>query len=118
LKLLEPLYLALKVEVFKSTYLQVDETPIPVLDKQKKAVAATDKARQDYHWPAPRWVYYTPENKLVLFDYQKGRNREGFKQLLKDYQRYLQTDGYQAYDQFEEREDIVLVGCLSAVVGQ
>lgn len=100
--LLEPLYLALKFEVLKSTYLQADETPIPVLDKQKK------KTHQGYHW-----VYYTPESKLVLFDYQKGRNREGPKQLLKDYQGYLQTDGYQAYDQFEASDDIVLVGCLA-----
>lgn len=105
--LLEPLYLALKFEVLQSTYLQADETPIPVLDKQKK------KTHQGYHWPTPRWVYYTPEKKLVLFDYQKGRNREGPKQLLKDYQGYLQTDGYQAYNQFEDREDIVLVGCLA-----
>jgi transposase len=101
--LLEPLYLALKFEVLQSTYLQADETPIPVLDKQKKS-----KTHQGYHW-----VYYAPEIKLVLFDYQKGRNREGPKQLLKNYQGYLQTDGYQAYDQFEDREDIVLVGCLA-----
>lgn len=100
--LLEPLYLALKFEVLKSTYLQVNETPIPVLDKQKK------KTHQGYHW-----VYHAPEKKLVLFDYQKGRNREGPKQLLKNYQGYLQTDGYQAYDQFEDRENIVLVGCLA-----
>jgi len=101
--LLEPLYLALKFEVLKSTYLQVDETPIPVLDKQKKG-----KTHQGYHW-----VYYSPEEKLVLFDYQKGRSREGPKQLLKDYQGYLQTDGYQAYDQFEDKDNIVLVGCLA-----
>lgn len=101
--LLEPLYLALRFEVLKSTYLQGDETPIPVLDKLKKG-----KTHQGYHW-----VYYSPEEKLVLFDYQKGRSREGPKQLLKDYQGYLQTDGYQAYDQFEDREGIVLVGCLA-----
>lgn len=101
--LLEPLYLALKFEVLKSTYLQVDETPIPVLDKQKKG-----KTHQGYHW-----VYHTPEKKLVLFDYQKGRNREGPKQLLKNYQGYLQTDGYQAYDQFEDWKNIVLVGCMA-----
>ncbi|MDF9799228.1 transposase [Catalinimonas alkaloidigena] len=100
--LLEPLYLALKFEVLKSTYLQADETPIPVLDKQKK------KTHQGYHW-----VYHAPEKKLVLFDYQKGRNREGPKQMLKDYQGYLQTDGYQAYEQFEDRENIILVGCLA-----
>ncbi|MEQ9385135.1 MAG: IS66 family transposase [Imperialibacter sp.] len=106
--LLEPLYLALKFVALKATYLQVDETPIPVLDGQKKAAAAAGKTHQGYHW-----VYYSPEEKLVLFDYQKGRNREGPKQLLENYQGYLQTDGYQAYDQFEDRENIVLVGCLA-----
>ena len=45
--------------------------------------------------------------------YQKGRSREGPKQLLKDYQGYLQTDGYQTHDQFENRDDIVQVGCLA-----
>jgi len=33
--------------------------------------------------------------------------------MLKDYQGYLQTDGYQAYEQFEDRDDIALVGCLA-----
>jgi hypothetical protein len=60
--------------------------PIPVLDKQKKG-----KTHQGYHW-----VYYSPEEQLVLFDYQKGRSREDPKELLKGYQGYLQTDGYQA----------------------
>lgn len=101
--LLEPLYLALKFEALKATYLQADETPIPVLDKHKKG-----KTHQGY-----QWVYYSPEEKLVLFDYRKSRNREGPKQLLKNYQGYLQTDGYQAYDQFENRQDMVLVGCLA-----
>lgn len=35
-QLLEPLYLALQFEVLQATYLQADETPIPVLDSQKK----------------------------------------------------------------------------------
>jgi hypothetical protein len=58
-------------------------------------------------------VYYAPEKKLVLFDYQPGRGREGPVKLLKDYKGYLQTDGYAVYEQFEAREDIILVGCLA-----
>jgi len=85
--LLEPLYLALQFEVLHATYLQADETPIPVLDNQKKGTT-----HRGYHW-----VYYSPEKKLVLFDYQQGRGREGPTKLLKEYQGYLQTDGYQAY---------------------
>jgi transposase len=101
--LLEPLYEALSSQVLTSSYLQADETPIPVLDKQKKG-----ETHQGYHW-----VYYSPEKKLVLFDYQQGRGREGPLKLLKDYKSYLQTDGYAVYEQFEAREDIILVGCLA-----
>jgi transposase len=101
--LLEPLYETLRQQVLSSTYLQVDETPIAVLDKQKKG-----QTHQGYHW-----VYYSPEKRLVLFDYRPGRGREGPTQLLKDYQGYLQTDGYVVYEQFEARDSIVLVGCLA-----
>jgi transposase len=101
--LLEPLYQALLKEVLSSTYLQADETPIQVLDKQKKG-----ETHRGYHW-----VYHSPEKKLVLFDYREGRGREGPIKLLKDYHGYLQTDGYAVYEQFESRQDIVLVGCLA-----
>jgi transposase len=101
--LLEPLYEVLARQVLTSTYLQADETPVPVLDKQKKG-----GAHRGYHW-----VYYAPEKKLVLFDYQPGRGREGPAKLLKDYKGYLQTDGYAVYGQFEQREDIILVGCMA-----
>jgi transposase len=101
--LLEPLHEALSRHVLSATYLQADETPIPVIDKQKKG-----ETHRGYHW-----VYYSPEKKLVLFDYQQGRGREGPLKLLKDYKGYLQTDGYAVYEQFEQREDIILVGCLA-----
>ena len=40
------------------------------------------------------WVYHNSKEKLVLFDYRQGRGREGPNDILKDYQGYLQTDGY------------------------
>jgi hypothetical protein len=101
--LLEPLYQALRLYLLSATYLQADETPIAVLDKQKKG-----DTHQGYHW-----VYYSPEERLVLFDYQQGRGRDGPAKLLKGYKGYLQTDGYAAYEQFEAREDIILVGCMA-----
>jgi transposase len=101
--LLQPLYEALSKQVLSATYLQVDETPIPVIDKQKKG-----GTHRGYHW-----AYYSPEKKLVLFNYQQGRGREGPLNLLKDYKGYLQTDGYAVYEQFDQREDIILVGCLA-----
>jgi transposase len=101
--LLEPLYEALIFRVLSQGYLQVDETPIQVLDRNKKG-----KTHRGYHW-----VYYSPLEKIVFFDYNHGRSREGPKKLLKDFKGYLQTDGYNVYEYFGERKDITLVNCMA-----
>ena len=101
--LLEPLYENLKHRVLSQGYLQVDETPIQVLDKRKKG-----KTHRGYHW-----VYYSPLEKTVLFDYRDGRSRAGPQKLLKDFTGYLQTDGYSVYDLFAGRKDITLVNCMA-----
>jgi transposase len=100
--LLEPLYDTLKHRVLSQGYLQVDETPIPVLDKQKKG-----KTHRGYHW-----IYHSPLEKTVLFDYNTGRSREGPAKLLRDFKGYLQTDGYTVYDLFAKRKDITHVNCM------
>lgn len=90
-------------QVLACSYLEVDETPIRVLDKQKKGTT-----HRGYHW-----VYYSPEQKLVLFDYQPSRGRAGPAKLLQGFQGYLQTDGYCLYEQFDQLPGITLVGCLT-----
>jgi transposase len=90
--LLEPLYDTLKHRVLSQGYLQVDETPIPVLDKQKKG-----KTHRGYHW-----IYHSPLEKTVLFDYNTGRSREGPVKLLRNFKGYLQTDGYKVYELLAE----------------
>jgi transposase len=102
-KLLEPLYEVHREMVLSSDYICADETPIKVLDKEKKG-----KTHQGYHW-----VYHAPEEKLVLFDYREGRGREGPKELLKNFKGYLQTDGYEVYDYFSTREDIIHLHCMA-----
>jgi transposase len=74
----------------------VDETPIHVLTEDKPG--ATHKG---YYW-----VYYSPVERLVLFDYRKGQGREGPEELLKDDHGALQADGYSAYESFEKRQGI------------
>ena len=101
--LLEPLYDTLKHQVLSQGYLQVDETPIQVLDKNKKG-----KTHRGYHW-----VYYSPLEKTVLFDYRNGRSREGPSILLKNFVGYLQADGYSVYDSFGERKSITLLNCMA-----
>src|SRR5690554_98761 len=101
--LLWPLYENLKRRILAQGYLQVDETPIQVLDKTKKG-----KTHRGYHW-----IYHSPLEKSVLFDYQPGRSREGPRQMLKGFKGYLQTDGYGVYDFIAKRKDIIHVNCMA-----
>ena len=101
--LLEPLYDTLQHRVLSQGYLQVDETPIQVLDKNKKG-----KTHRGYHW-----VYYSPLEKTVLFDYRNGRSREGPSKLLKNFSGYLQTDGYKVYDVFASKKTITHLSCMA-----
>jgi len=101
--LITPLFDALKAEVLKSSYLHVDETPVKVMDKDKKG-----ETHRGYYW-----VYQNSIDKIVLFDYQEGRGREGPVEILKDFTGYLQTDGYVAYDIFANRQGITLIHCMA-----
>ncbi len=102
-ELKEPLYDCLRKEVLKSSYLQGDETPIPVQTVDKPG--ATHKGYI--------WVYYDPLERNVLFDYQKTRGREGPAGVLKDFSGTLQTDGYEVYKMFEKKEGVILLACMA-----
>jgi transposase len=102
-RLLEPLYERLVSRVCGSSYLMADETPIPVQTKDKPG-----STHKGYHW-----VYYAPLDKLVCFDYRKGRGRDGPEEFLGSFRGMLQTDGYNAYDIYEKRQGITLYGCMA-----
>ena len=101
-KLLDPLYNKLKQKILASDYIQADESPIRVLDKDKSR-----KSHQGF-----QWVYHDPLQHLVLFNYRKGRGQNGPKEILADYKGYLQCDGYKVYDKIAQQEGITAVGCL------
>lgn len=102
-RLITPLYEALKTGVLKTSYLHADETPIRVMDKDKKG-----QTHRGYFW-----VYQNSLEKLVFFDYQESRGREGPSGILEHFQGYLQTDGYSAYELFDKKEGITLLHCMA-----
>jgi len=102
-QMLLPLYQAHKLLVLSYGYLHADETIIKVLDSDKKGAT-----HQGYYW-----VYQSHEQKLVLFDYRTTRGREGPQSILKTYKGYLQTDGYQVYDDFDDEPDITQLNCMA-----
>ncbi len=101
--LVKPLYDRLVKLVLEQGYLQADETPIKVLDKDKKGTT-----HQGYHW-----VYNAPLQNAVFYDYRRGRGRESPAELLKNFKGYLQTDGYGVYDWFAKQPGITHVGCMA-----
>ena len=98
-----PLYEELKRQSLECKYLQIDETPHPVLDKETKG-----KTHRGY-----LWVYRSVEQRLVLFEYCPGRGGKWPKEILKNYKGFIQTDGYVSYDQFDRRADITSVCCMA-----
>lgn len=104
-KLLMPLYEVLKQHVLQNQYLQVDETPIPVLTEKKPGAT-----HRGYHW-----VYFSPVLKSVFFDYNESRERAAAETVLKDYQGTIQTDGYAAYLNMKTNHRIKQLACWAHV---
>lgn len=107
--LLMPLYEVLGKSVMKSSYIQVDESPIKVLaQKDENGKSPPKNIFQGY-----QWVYSSPEKRQVWFNYRKGRGQNGPKEVLAGYSGYIQCDGYSVYDEIAScRDDITLLGCL------
>lgn len=100
--LLEPLYETLRERVLGCDYIQVDESIIPVLDKDKPGAA-----HKGYHW-----VVRSPELKSLFFHYDKGSRAQYVAvELLKDFRGAVQSDGYGAYNIYENKDGVLLLGC-------
>ncbi len=102
-QLLEPLYEKLTGEIRSQAYLQVDESPIPVLTADKPG--ATHKGYM--------WVFNAPESGLACFRYDKSRAGEVVDHFLGDYSGTLQTDAYAGYDRYKQRKEVALLGCAA-----
>lgn len=86
-ELLTPIVSAMRRDLLNESYLQADETTVPVQMHDKRG----------YDQQAYLWQYGAPGGETV-FEFQLGRGREGPKKFLGEWQGILQTDGYQAYN--------------------
>jgi len=102
-ELIKPLVDLIQTDVLNCNYIMVDETTIKVLDPRLKG-----KTHQGYYW-----VYFDPMGKQAFYNYQMGRGRDGPEKLLKNFSGYLQSDGYQVYDEFTSRDCITGIGCMA-----
>ena len=98
-ELLQPVVTAMRQDLLKASYLQADETIVPV--------QMHDKRGADHQ--AYLWQYGKPGGETV-FDFCMSRAREGPRKFLGQWEGILQTDGYQAYENIGGPK-LVHVGC-------
>lgn len=100
-ELLEILYKVHRQKVQQSPYLQMDESPIQVMDRETKG-----KTKRGY-----MWVSNAVRELSVLFEYAPSRSQSLPNQFLDQYRGILQTDGYAAYDVAIRKHKILHIGC-------
>ena len=104
-ELLTPLYKILKEEVLNTYYIQVDETTLPVINKE------SHYAKKEYLWMVRSVI-----KKLVFFHYDDGSRSGGTAySLLKSFEGYLQNDGYGGYNVFKENDQVCLIACMAHI---
>ncbi|MGV1006655.1 MAG: IS66 family transposase [Candidatus Nanopelagicales bacterium] len=102
--LLQAIYRQIWEELQASGYLQIDETPVKVLDPEVRG-----KAARGYLW------FYAAPGGLVYLEFCASRGREGPRERLKHFQGTMQTDAYEVYAALRRERPSTLkrLGCLA-----
>jgi transposase len=102
--LLLAIYYLIWKELEAGDYLQVDETPVKVLDPEVKGKAATGYL----------WFYSRPDGDVFL-EFSNTRGRDSPRERLRHFTGTIQTDAYEVYDSLrrERRSTLRRLGCLS-----
>ena len=103
-ELLSPVIAAMRRDLLIASYIQADETPVPVQMRPFPKQAGRGENHQAY-----LWQYGKPGGETV-FDFCMGRGRDGPKKFLGQWEGISQTDGYAAYDDIGGPK-LVHVGC-------
>ncbi len=100
---LRPLYDLLRAEVMSCDYVQVDESTLPVVSDEKK------RAVKGYVWVVRNAV----EGDVFFYYAQGSRSAAVAKSLLGGFRGAIQSDGYAAYEQFEDVPGKMVLGCMA-----
>lgn len=103
-----PLMAMLERQLRAGPILQMDETPLQVFGEQGRADTA-----KSFMWVARGGP---PGAEVLFYRYDTSRGADAARQLIGDFQGFLQTDGYEVYDLVcKERPQLDHVGCLAHV---
>lgn len=96
-----PLYNCLEEWAFESGYMAIDATHVQVL--KEKGRAAQTKSFM--------WARGSPENGIVLFDYDPSGGGAVAQKLMTGFKGALQADAHRGYGALSEKE-LLLLGCM------
>jgi transposase len=102
--LLLAIYHLIWEELQAGGYLQVDETPVKVLDPEVRGKAATGYL----------WFYSRPDGDVFL-EFTESRGRDSPRKRLANFIGTIQTDAYEVYDSLRRERPLTLkrLGCLA-----
>jgi transposase len=103
-ELLMPLYVALKREILRLLYLQLDETTLKVQDGETPNACHTGYL----------WGIHGPP-RLIWYHYAQGRSGDVPRELLAGYEGVAQTDDYAGYNKVFVPEGCVRLACLAHI---
>lgn len=100
---LRPVYDAMWQRMLQGGYLQIDETPVRVLDPEVQG-----KAARGY-----LWFYAVPRGDVIL-EFDPSRGLEPVRRRLQNFTGTIQTDAYEVYEALRRRRsDLERIGCLA-----
>jgi transposase len=100
---LRPIYDAMWEQMKAGGYLQIDETPVKVLDPEVQG-----KAAQGYLW------FFSVPRGDVLLEFSRSRGQQVVRQRLEGFHGTMQTDAYEVYHAVERKEaTLQRIGCLA-----
>lgn len=100
---LKPIYEAMWNRMHAGGYLQIDESPVKVLDPEVKG-----KAAQGY-----LWFYAVPGGDVILA-FDRSRGLAPVRERLKDFIGTIQTDAYEVYQSLNRNQaGLQRIGCLA-----
>lgn len=102
--LLLAIYWLIGEELTAGDYLQIDESPVKVLDPEVKG-----KAAQGYLW------FYSRPGGYVFLEFHQSRGRDGPRERLRCFYGTMQTDGYELDDALrrEQPRKLRRIGCTA-----
>jgi len=99
----QPLLNLLQDEILSGQYINIDETTLQVLHEPGRSPTT-----KSYMWVFRRG---DPTKPVLLYQYHPTRSGDVVRAFLRDFQGYVQTDGYAGYNFLDCENNIHHIGC-------